>query len=56
MRQTIDEGVTFGIALSRSLGRWQRLADLRLYEPLPPEAGDVDFDPGNTGGGPVPAT
>jgi len=43
MRQTIDEGVTFGIALSRSLGRWQRLADLRLYEPLPPEAGIFGF-------------
>jgi hypothetical protein len=56
MRAAIDDGVTFGIAVTGSLGRWTRLGALRLFEPLPPEAGDVDFDPWNTGGGLVPAT
>jgi hypothetical protein len=56
MREAIDEGVSFGIALSSSLGRWTRLGTLRLSQALPPDAGDVDFDPWNTGGGLVPAT
>jgi hypothetical protein len=56
MRAAIDEGVSFEVVLSRSLGRWERVGILRLSEPLPPDAPDVDFDPWNTGGGLVPAT
>jgi hypothetical protein len=56
MREAVDHGVSFAIALSSTLGRWERVGMLRLHEPLGPDAGDVDFDPWNTGGGLTPAT
>jgi hypothetical protein len=56
MRAAVDDGVAFGIALAGPLGRWKRVGTLRLHDPIPAEAGDVDIDPWNTGGGLVPAT
>ena len=56
MRARVAGGVAFGIAVAPALGRWERIGTLALRDPLPPEAGDADFDPWNTGGGLVPAT
>ena len=56
MRTEVARGTTYGIGVAAPLGRWQPIGTLALREPLGPEAGDVDFDPWNTGGGLVPAT
>jgi hypothetical protein len=56
MRAAVEEGVSFGIALSTPLGRWRRIGTLRLQVPLPPGADDVDYDPWHTGGNLTPAT
>jgi hypothetical protein len=56
MRARVSIGVEFGVALCGPFGRWSRVGTLSLSEPLPAEAGDVDLDPWNTGGGLVPAT
>jgi hypothetical protein len=56
MRRATEGTVTLGVAISTLLGRWERIGTLRLQDPLDPGAGDVDFDPWNTGGGLQPAT
>jgi hypothetical protein len=56
MRAEVGRGTAYGIAVAAPLGRWEPIGTLELFEPLGPEAGDVDFDPWNTGGGLVPAT
>ena len=56
MRATVAAGVAFGVAVCAPLGRWARVGTLSLREPLLATAGDVDFDPWNSGGGLVPAT
>jgi hypothetical protein len=56
MRAEVGRGTSYGIAVAAPLGRWEPIGTLELFEPLGPEAGDVDFDPWNTGGGLVPAT
>jgi hypothetical protein len=56
MRAAVDGGVAFGIAVAGPFGRWSRVGTLRLHDPIPSSAGDVDFDPWNTGGGLTPAT
>jgi len=56
MRAAVTDGVTFGIAVAGPLERWSRVGTLRLRGPIPATAGDVDFDPWNTGGGLTPVT
>jgi hypothetical protein len=56
MRAAVQTGVAFGIAVAGPLGRWKPVGTLELHSPISPDAGDVDFDPWNTGGGLVPAT
>lgn len=56
MRAAVVNGVAFGITVAGPLGRWQRVGALVLRNPISPLAGDVDFDPWNTGGGLTPAT
>jgi hypothetical protein len=56
MRATVAAGVAFGIGVSPPLRRWSRVGTLTLSDPIAPAAGDVDFDPWNTGGGLRPVT
>jgi len=56
MRAEVARGTEYGIAVAAPLGRWEHIGTLALFAPLGPEAGDVSFDPWNTGGGLVPAT
>ncbi len=56
MRAEVARGTSYAIAVAAPLGRWEPVGTLELFSPLGPQAGDVDFDPWNTGGGLVPAT
>ena len=56
MRAAVQNRVEFGITVAGPLGRWRRVGTLELRDPISPLAGDVDFDPWNTGGGLTPAT
>jgi hypothetical protein len=56
MRAAVARRPRFEIAVAGSAGRRQRIGQLELRDPLPPDTPDVDFDPWNTGGGLKPAT